>query len=76
MGTEPGDRRSFRGRTNNSNTDNFFSGGGALDTVEMVKEIIERDMKRHKAYTSPEIRDRWGNIIETPRQEDRGEETV
>lgn len=37
---------------------------GALDTVGMVKEIIERDMKRRRAYTSPEIRDTWGTVIE------------
>ncbi len=38
---------------------------GALDTAEIVKTIIERDMKRQRAYTSPEIRDRWGTVIET-----------
>lgn len=39
---------------------------GALGIAERVRETIERDMKQTRAYTTKEIRDSWGGIIEMP----------
>lgn len=45
---------------------------GALKIAEMAKGIIERDMKQTGAYTTEEIRDRWGNLIEVPQEDAQG----
>lgn len=49
---------------------------GAFHILDHVKAILENEMKRQRAKAPAEVRDRWGDVIETPRQEDRGEETV
>ena len=40
--------------------------------ADMAKGIIERDMKQTGAYTTEEIRDRWGNLIEVPQEDAQG----
>ncbi len=49
---------------------------GAFHILDHAKAILENEMKRQRAKAPAEVRDRWGDVIETPRQEDRGEETV
>lgn len=49
---------------------------GAFHILDYAKAILENEMKRQRAKAPAEVRDRWGDVIETPRQEDRGEETV
>ena len=47
---------------------------GALEMVDLARGQIERDMKWTRAYTSPEIRDRWGAVIEMPQDIPQGKE--
>ena len=49
---------------------------GAFHILDHAKAILENEMKRQRAKAPAEVRDRGGDVIKTPRQEDRGEETV